>query len=154
MMKGYWNNPDLTQNSFYKETLVAGVEQIFYRTGDQVQQDEEGRLLFFGRNDNQIKLRGYRIELGEIENIVTAHPQIQEAVALVFMNTKTDEKELFVVVIANNDEEITIVDIKQFCQKKLPVYAVPDQIRIVKEFPRTASGKINRKQIETNLTSY
>lgn len=154
MMKGYWNNPELTQNSFYKEIQVAGVEQIYYRTGDQVQQDEEGQLLFFGRNDNQVKVRGYRIELGEIENIVTAHPQIQEAVAFVFINPKTDEKELFVAVITSNDDEVAIENIKQFCQKKLPVYAVPDQIKILEEFPRTASGKINRKQIETNLTSY
>lgn len=153
MMKGYWNNPALTQNSLYKETQVAGVEKIYYRTGDQVKQDKEGKLLFFGRNDNQIKLRGYRIELGEIENVVITHPQIREAVALVILNTKTDEKELFVIIIVSNDEVIKIENIKQFCQKKLPVYAVPDQFKIVDEFPRTASEKINRKQLELIISS-
>ena len=51
------------------------------------------------------------------------------------------------------DEVIKIENIKQFCQKKLPVYAVPDQFKIVDEFPRTASEKINRKQLELIISS-
>jgi len=66
MMKGYWNNPTLTQASFYKDETIIGAPHIYYRTGDQVCQDEEGRLLFLGRKDHQVKIRGYRIELGEL----------------------------------------------------------------------------------------
>lgn len=152
MMKGYWKNPELTQNSFYKETPVLGVEKVFYRTGDQVKQDEKGKLLFFGRNDHQVKLRGYRIELGEVENILNSHPKVQESVALVILNTETNEKELLVAVLATNNTNIINEDLKQFCQKRLPIYMVPDRIQVFNEFPRTASGKINRKQIETIVT--
>ena len=154
MMKGYWNNPALTQKSFYKETPVAGVEHVYYRTGDQVQQDEKGCLLFFGRNDNQVKLRGYRIELGEIENMLNSHLEVQESVALVIHDAETNEEKLLGIVLPYNTENVLVEDIKQFCQHKLPVYAVPDKIQVLQEFPRTASGKINRKQIETIVTSY
>lgn len=152
MMKGYWNNPTLTQKSFYKEIPVAGVEHIYYRTGDQVKQDEEGRLLFLGRNDNQIKLRGYRIELGGVESILNSHPKIQESVVLVIDNEETNEKELFAAIIQSDTTNIMIQDVKLFCQNKLPVYAVPNKIQVFGEFPRTASGKINRKKILSIIT--
>ncbi len=99
MMKGYWNKPTLTQKSFYIETPMAGVDKIYYRTGDQVLQDEEGKLLFFGRKDHQVKLRGYRIELGEIENTLASHLLVKEAVAMVIYNPTTEEKELVTAVL-------------------------------------------------------
>jgi amino acid adenylation domain-containing protein len=153
MMKGYWNNPELTQKSFYIEIPIAGVEQVYYRTGDQVQQGEKGQLLFFGRNDNQVKLRGYRIELGEVENVLNSHPKVRESVAIVLLNTETNEKELLVSILPFKNEEVMVENLKQFCKNKLPVYALPDTIQILTEFPRTASGKINRKQIEIIITS-
>lgn len=148
MMKGYWNNPELTQKSLFIETNAVGLEDVYYRSGDQVKLDQEGRLLFLGRNDSQIKLRGYRIELGEIENVLNTHSCVQETVALIVRNEIIDKKELFTLIIASENVALDPEDVKKFCQKKLPIYAVPDHIQFLKKFPRTASGKINRKQLE------
>ena len=148
MMKGYWNNPVLTNKSLYLETPLAGVSFPYYRTGDQVRLDENGRLLFLGRNDNQVKIRGYRIELGEIENALNTHPKVQESNSLLTINLETNELELLAVVLSPNAKDLLPNELKEFCQSKLPPYAVPDRILVLKKFPRTASGKINRKQIE------
>src|ERR1700722_858805 len=59
---GYLGRDDLTAKA-----LVEIDDQVFYRTGDLVQLDNNGLLQYVGRKDYQIKLRGQRIELGEIE---------------------------------------------------------------------------------------
>lgn len=153
MMKGYWNNQELTQKSLYKETMIPGVDQIYYRTGDQVKQNEEGELLFLGRKDRQIKIRGYRIEIDEIESVLTKHPEVEEAAVIVTHNKITNQKELTSAVLLSKVAVVDAETLTKFCKKQLPVYAVPDVIQIVEELPRTASGKINRKEIETLVIS-
>ncbi len=148
MMKGYWNDPLRTQESFYKDENIIGAPHIYYRTGDQVKEDEKGRLLFLGRKDHQIKIRGYRVELGEIENILTSYPNIKEAVTIVTNLEETEQKILVSVIMPSQKIAIDIDDLKSFCKQKMPIYAIPDKIEILKDFPRTASGKINRKEIE------
>ncbi len=153
MMKGYWNNPELTQKSLYKEEVIPSVQKLYYRTGDQVRQDEKGTLFFLGRNDRQIKIRGYRIEIDEVESVLTKHPEIEESAVIVTHNTATDQKELSSVVLASKNANIDEATLKKFCKQHLSIYAIPDSIQILEELPRTASGKINRKEIETILIS-
>ena len=71
MMKGYWNNAALTEKSMYKEFVSPSVENLYYRTGDLVEENENDELLFLGRNDRQIKIRGYRVELDEVESVLS-----------------------------------------------------------------------------------
>lgn len=145
-MKGYWNNEELTTKSLYTESIAPGMDKIYYRTGDLVRQNEKGQLLFFGRNDRQIKLRGYRIEIDEIENILLKNTAIKEA-AVVLIDRKED-KILSAVVILSENAKIDENDILTFCKKQLPSYAVPNFIKIETSLPRTSSGKINRKHLE------
>lgn len=151
MMKGYWNNEVLTEQSLYKENMAPGMKNIFYRTGDLVKHNEEGALLFLGRNDRQIKIRGFRIEIGEVENVLLKHTKIKEAAVIVLFDKKTEQKELVATVILAKDSDIETKDITSFCKKFLPIYAVPSAITLLEEFPRTSSGKIDRNQIEKDL---
>lgn len=152
MMKGYWNNPELTQRSLYSEINAAGVKEVYYRTGDQVQLDKKDRLLFLGRNDNQVKLRGYRIELGEIENVLNTHESVQETAVFIITNEVTEEKELLAILLLSLDHQPNQDVLKKFCQTKLPVYAIPDRIHFLQKFPRTSSGKIDRKHLKKTIT--
>lgn len=145
-MKGYWNNEALTAKALYKETIAPGMDKIYYRTGDVVQQNEKGQLLFLGRNDRQIKIRGYRVEIDEIEKTLLRNAGIREA-AVVLID-KEGEKFLSAVVILSENAKIDENEIFAFCKKQLPLYAVPSFIKIQTSLPRTSSGKINRKYLE------
>lgn len=151
MMKGYWNNKAATTNSLYKEELIPNVPHVYYRTGDQVQEDELGRLLFLGRKDHQVKIRGYRIELGEIESVLTSHPDIQEAVAIVTTPLDQAQEKQIHALISSQLPSIDVDRLMAFCKIQLPAYAVPKTIQLLDNFPRTASGKFNRKEIESLL---
>src|SRR6185436_1343406 len=80
LARGYLNQPQLTAEKFIPDPFRDGPFDRLYRTGDLVRYREDGNLEFLGRIDQQVKLRGYRIELGEIEAILTAHPDVREAV--------------------------------------------------------------------------
>ena len=149
MMKGYWNNRTLTEKSLYKEELDGGFEHVYYRTGDLVKLNEKNELLFLGRKDRQIKFRGFRIEIDEIENTLLKHVDVIEA-AVFLINTST-EQELMATVLLSEHSNSSEADLQAHCKKYLPIYAVPSKILKLDAFPRTGSGKVNRKEIEKRL---
>lgn len=147
MMLGYWNNKALTEKSIYREKSADG-EKLFFKTGDMVKENENGDLIFLGRNDRQVKVRGYRIEIDEIEAAILKHKDVLES-AVVVIDKSESEKEIMAAVILNNDNdvEIEVKDILAHCRSLLPVYAVPQSIELMHDFPRTGSGKIDRNEI-------
>ncbi len=147
-MLGYWQNPELTQQSFYHYQLSSGRTLAFYKTGDLVKEDKDGVLHFFGRKDFQVKIRGYRIELGAIESCLVTHAEVSEAAVYVLENTK-DHLQLEAAVILKKRANISANDLSDYLKTKLPVYAIPEEIRILETFPRTSSGKIKRSAIKT-----
>ena len=50
-MQGYWNQAELTEKSFFRRISTPGIEEIYYRTGDLVQRNEKGELMFMGRKE-------------------------------------------------------------------------------------------------------
>jgi hypothetical protein len=67
---GYYNNPEKTALAFTQNPLNKSYPELIYRTGDVVNINEFGEIMFKGRKDNLIKHLGYRIDLGEIEHVI------------------------------------------------------------------------------------
>lgn len=149
MMKGYWKNKTLTKDSSYRYKIAPGFNHVYYRTGDLVKLNENNELLFLGRKDRQIKLRGFRLEIDEVETILLKYDNVIEAAVMV-MDVKED-KVLVSAVVLKEDSNVTIQDLEKHCKKTLPVYAVPSNISIMKSFPRTSSGKVDKLKIKKLL---
>ena len=148
VMRGYWDRPDLTDKGFFRRQLTSQFDDIFYRTGDLVQKLSDGNFRFLGRKDRQIKTRGYRVELDEIETILLSHPDIAEAA--VYPVPDHDGSNLIeAAVILKENEKILVEDIFELAKNRLPNYAVPNQIHIMDDFPRTSTGKINRRALQS-----
>jgi amino acid adenylation domain-containing protein len=147
MMQGYWNREDLNQGAFFYRTPYPGYRETFYRTGDLVQLSPNGVYKYIGRKDRQIKTRGYRVELDEIEIALASHLQIEEAAVFPVPDSEGSTL-IFAGVKLKDNQEVAVQDLMKYLKTKLPWYAVPRNINIVKAFPRTTSGKIDRRELQ------
>lgn len=146
MMRGYWNRPDLNQRAFYERAVSGDVSDRFYRTGDLVQTNSSGELLFLGRIDRQVKVRGFRVELDEIEASLVAHSSVEEAA--VYAPRKPDGIRSILASVTLNKHLPDAADaLRKHLAQRLPAYAMPESVQVLTQFPRTGSGKIDRKRL-------
>ena len=143
LSEGYLNRPDLTSERFV-DIDDDGIRRRIYRTGDLVQQRPSGDFRYFGRNDFQVKIRGFRIELGEIESIILGFPGIREAVCTVWVRSEQDKR---IVAYYRADSPIDESALKAHIKKILPDYMIPGHFMALSYFPRTSSGKTDRKSL-------
>jgi amino acid adenylation domain-containing protein len=150
MMRGYWARPDLNAAAFLSREPLPNFQKRFYRTGDLVRRREDGNLQFLGRKDRQIKVRGYRVELDEVENVLGALREVSEA-AVVAIARGEGEKEIVGAVSATPGVDCDVAQVRQKIAELLPPYAIPQRIELLVQFPRTGSGKIDRRALAERL---
>ncbi|XXF81242.1 amino acid adenylation domain-containing protein [Myxococcaceae bacterium GXIMD 01537] len=146
LARGYWNQPGLTAERFLLDPFSSEPGARMYRTGDRVRWLSEGSLEFLGRVDEQVKLRGFRVELGEIEAVLTAHPDIREAVVLLRDDT-SGGKRLVAYVVPREGVGLTEESARAFLKQRLPEYMVPSAVLLLPALPLTPHGKVDRKAL-------
>ncbi|WP_264917189.1 amino acid adenylation domain-containing protein, partial [Mycobacterium kiyosense] len=140
---GYVGQPQLTAQRFVPNPYGAPGTRM-YRTGDLVRWTPQGTLQCLGRADSQIKLRGQRIELGEIENALLACPHVTQAAATVHHTTTGTDH---LVGYISGSPALDPTAIRQQLSNRLPASLVPAQVVVLEDFPRTASGKLDRNAL-------
>ncbi len=144
MMREYWQREELTLASLVR--FDAEVGKTFYRTGDLVEELPDGNLRFVGRADRQVKVRGYRVELDEIEIALTSLDAVEEgAVYVIDVDDGVREVRAEVTLKIPGAD---VADLNRALKKSLPWYALPAQLQTRDEFPRTTTGKINRRRLQ------
>lgn len=147
VMRGYWGQPEKTERGFYRRKAFSYFEDIFYRTGDLVQLLPDGNYKYLGRKDRQIKTRGYRVELDEIEVALLSHPCVEEA-AVYAVPDGQGSNLVEAAVIPKEGMALTQEELVGHISGRLPAYAIPVRIDIMVDFPRTSTGKINRRELQ------
>jgi amino acid adenylation domain-containing protein len=147
VMQGYWGDPERTARVLVPNPLDGMLPDRVYRTGDLVQELDDGTYRFLGRRDAQIKSRGYRIELGDIEAAIYAHDAVAEcAVVAVPDELVTNRIKLYVVVRDSTSER----DLARFCADRIPRYMIPDCFEFRVSLPKTSTGKIDRQALQAD----
>ena len=147
MMRGYYRRPDLDGKCFHIEQ-----GHHFYRTGDLASLGKDGLLYYHGRMDQQVKIRGNRVEIDELESLVMQDPSVQEAAAYA-VDRGTDLERIEVSVLPVHSDDIDTARILEAIKVSFPVYARPSEIVVRAEFPRTTSGKIDRRKLASMTTA-
>ena len=142
---GYWNAPGKTSKAFVPNPITQISSDIVYRTGDLAQLLDDGNLVYIGRSDNQIKWMGHRIELEEIETALLSVKQIKDAAVSLFIDEKSDLKELVAFVEADNN--INVSELITELSSKIPHYMLPRRILQVPSIPRNDRGKVERNAL-------
>jgi amino acid adenylation domain-containing protein len=138
VMVGYWDLPEQSAKSF----LPARDGKRWYKTGDVVMEAEDGNYRYMGRRDRMIKKRGYRVELGEIEVCLYRHQLVREAAVVALADEQSGVRVKAHLSVSDGNRP-SIVELKTFCSKMLPLYMVPDQFAFHEALPKTSTDKID-----------
>ena len=134
----YWDNAEATEASF---------SDGWFCTGD-IAVIEDGYYRIMGRSSvDIIKSGGYKLSALEIENKLLAHPDIAE-VAVVGIADRTWGEAVAAVVALKGDGDMTVEDLKSWCDGKLSSYKVPKQLQVVDALPRNAMGKVVKPSLK------
>lgn len=139
---GYLNQPDLTADKFRSNMKFVNGERL-YKTGDIGRWDANGKIIYLGRKDDQVKFKGYRIELSEIAEIMK---QYGGGVSDAVVDLKTDsdgEKYLAGYVISR--EPLDWSSVMSYMATRLPAYMVPSHYIQLDKFPMTSNGKLDQQ---------
>lgn len=143
---GYLNRKDLTDEKFVRWTSPEGETITLYKTGDQVVQNPDGFYHYKGREDDQVKIRGNRVEIGEVELAINQVEGVRKAVVKLDMDA-AGQKYLCGYVQFLDSKKSSISQVKQVLKKSLPDYMIPDILVEIEEFPKTSSGKVDKKAL-------
>lgn len=144
VVKGYWNNPQAT---------TAAFRDGWYRTGDIVRMDAEGFVYLLDRAKDMLIRGGENVYCVEIEDALLAHPDIFEA-AIVGIPDRVLGELVGAVVRAKAGSRLTADQVIEHLRPRLAAFKLPVHIDIrTEELPRTASGKIVKRQLREELAA-
>ncbi|TQR41752.1 amino acid adenylation domain-containing protein [Paenibacillus popilliae] len=151
--RGYWNNVDKTNDSFKYLNITSDDQPTrYYFTGDIGCWTDEGKILCFGRRDEQVKVRGYRIELQEIDHFIEQVQGIENSVTIAFDN-ENENKRLVTFIVCKAQTQSIKKEITDYLHQNLPYYMVPEEYYILETLPKTPNGKIDKKQLISIIES-
>ncbi|RJY08850.1 long-chain-fatty-acid--CoA ligase [Aurantiacibacter aquimixticola] len=137
VMKGYWNRPGATKDTFFGDAL---------RTGDIGYLDEDGYLFIVDRIKDLILCSGYNVYPRMIEDAAYEHPAVKEAVAIGIPDAYRGEApKLFIAL--HEGEELDAGTLDAFLKMRLSPIEMPDAYEFRDELPKTLVGKLEKKAL-------
>jgi amino acid adenylation domain-containing protein len=145
LARGYLRRPELTAERFipHPYSILPGAR--LYRSGDRGRWRGDGQLEFLGRLDRQVKVRGHRVELGEVEAVLREHPCVRDCI--VIESGEQGESRLVGYLIAKGKVVLELVELRRYLRMQLPEYMVPVAWVMLKQWPLTANGKVDRRAL-------
>jgi long-chain acyl-CoA synthetase len=140
IMQGYWNSPQETQAVFVNGWL---------RTGDIGYMDADGYFYVVDRAKDLILASGFNVYPREVEEVLFEHPAVAEAAVTGITDSYRGETVAAFVVLKPGIEasEQTKREILAFCKEKLAVYKVPKIFHFRDSLPKSAVGKVLRREL-------
>ena len=136
---GYWGNGEATARALRDGWLY---------TGDEGYVDEEGHLWVKGRAAFAINTGGEKVYPQEVEKVLLQHPAVAQACVVGLPDEEWGQR-VAAAVVLRPEYRVTAEDLARFCRKHLAGFKVPRRWVFVAELPRTASGKLDRRKVQS-----
>ncbi|WP_099289584.1 non-ribosomal peptide synthetase [Erwinia amylovora] len=145
--RGYLNRAELTAERFLDDPFSPLPGARMYRTGDLARYQNDGSLIYLGRNDDQVKIRGFRIEPGEIAARLSEHPDVREAAVTAQQRPGAEPRLVAYVVPLRTDNAPAAAALRTFLAGRLPDYMLPAAWLTLDALPLTPNGKLDRRAL-------
>jgi long-chain acyl-CoA synthetase len=136
--KGYWNRPE--------ENAAAFVDGYFL-TGDMGYMDEDGYFFLVDRKKDMIISGGFNVYPGVIEQAIYEHPDVEEAIVIGVRDDYRGEAAKAFVKLRAGARALTLEALREFLADKLGKHEMPAALEIRDALPRTAVGKLSKKEL-------
>ena len=141
---GYFGAPEKT---------VEAWRNLWFHTGDRVIREPDGYFRFVDRMKDAIRRRGENISSYEVEQVLLGHPAVALAAAFP-VRSQLAEDEVMAAVVLHAGQSVTHFELIQYCEPRLPYFAVPRYLEFVSTLPTTESGKVQKyKLAERGVTA-
>ncbi|GIH22183.1 ATP-dependent acyl-CoA ligase [Acrocarpospora phusangensis] len=132
---GYYNMPDLT---------VEAWRNLWFHTGDALRRDEDGWFYFVDRLKDKLGRAGENISSYLVEIAILSHPAVVEC-CVIAVPGETGEDEVMAYLIVQDD--VTPEEVWEWCDTRVPDFAVPRYLRFVADLPKTPSQRVQRNTL-------
>ncbi|MFJ4916620.1 MULTISPECIES: class I adenylate-forming enzyme family protein [unclassified Streptomyces] len=139
VVSGYWRLPEATAAAFPDGEL---------RTGDIGFMDREGWLYVVDRKKDMINASGFKVWPREVEDVLYTHPAVREA-AVVGVPDAYRGETVRAYVSLRPGSSVEPGELGAYCKERLAAYKYPREVEILAELPKTASGKILRRELRS-----
>jgi long-chain acyl-CoA synthetase len=137
VVPGYWEKPEETEHA-----LPGGA----LHTGDVGFMDADGWFYLVDRKKDQINASGYKVWPREVEDVLYGHPAVREA-AVVGVPDEYRGETVKAFVSLREGQSTSEEELIAFCKERMAAYKYPRQVEIIDEVPKTATGKILRREL-------
>ncbi|MEV7973086.1 AMP-binding protein [Cellulomonas sp. NPDC089187] len=145
VFRGYWNRPEETA-----EQLLDGG---WLRTGDVVRMTDDGFIVLVDRIKEMIVTGGFKVYPSQVEDHLRSMPGVRDVAVVGLPGGDLGEKVVAAVVMDADTPQIDLQAVRDWCQQKLARYAVPRDLVILPDLPRSQIGKVLRRVVRDNLMS-
>jgi fatty-acyl-CoA synthase len=143
VMAGYWQQPEATA-----EAMRGG----WFHTGDMAVVAENGYILIVDRKKDIIVSGGENVSSLDVEKVLLAHPGVYEAAVIPVADPKWGEVPK-AVVVAKPGSQLSEVELIEFCRARLAHYKCPHSIEFCDALPKTATGKVLKRELRQKYKS-
>jgi long-chain acyl-CoA synthetase len=139
VVPGYWNRP---------EESAAAIPCGELLTGDIGFMDEDGWLYVVDRKKDMINASGFKVWPREVEDVLYTHPAVREA-AVVGVPDAYRGESVKAYVSLRPGAGADAAQLVAYCKERLAAYKYPREIEVLGDLPKTATGKILRRELRT-----
>jgi fatty-acyl-CoA synthase len=140
-MKGYWNQPEATEDALRGGWLY---------TGDLGRRDDDGYFYIVDRKKDMIITGGENVYPLEVETVLVRHPEIEDA-AVISVPDKVWGEQVKAVVVLKPEAGLKDKDIKEWLKGKIAPFKIPKQVTFVDSIPRSQTGKMMKRELRKSL---
>lgn len=135
VMQGYWGRP---------EDTAAAIRGGWLRSGDIGTMDDEGYVFIVDRVKDMINVAGFKVWPAEVEQVLYRHPAVREA-AIYGVGDPVKGEAVRAAIVPRDGAAVTAEEIVAFCRERMAAYKIPAAVELVRELPKSATGKILKR---------
>lgn len=143
-MQGYWKAGEAT---------ASVLRDGWYWSGDVARQDDEGFFYIVDRRKEMIKCSGFAVAPAEVESVLLEHPMVRDCGVVARPDPESGEAPVAFVILRDPQQESTTLahELREFVADRITRYKQPREIIFTESIPRTASGKILRRELRARF---